>query len=286
MNIHGLLQEVLYQMGGSGNVDFSPMGGGDTAISGEITVKGDKKFVKIHESAPMIIAEAASLAALSSFVRVPRVEYAGEVQGAGVLIMERMTLHRPSSRQDWERLGESLAHLHQASRQDHGYGLLEDNFIGGSPQHNGTLGSWQRFFVAHRLGPQLAWAEQRGLAADSRDRIKEVIASIDQWLPDCPPSSLVHGDLWAGNLGLEGDVPVFFDPACYYGDPQVDLAMMALFGQVPEAFYLAYQGGLPDRDQQRRWRVYDLYHLLNHFNLFGAGYGDAAARLAEQLLRA
>ena len=114
--------------------------------------------------------------------------------------------------------------------------------------------------------------------------VKAVIANVDAWLPANPEASLLHGDLWCGNLGLQGSEPVFYDPACYYGDAQVDLAMMVLFGHVPDSFYLSYQGRLPDAEEKNAWRVYDLYHLLNHFNLFGSGYAASVARVAGQLL--
>jgi fructosamine-3-kinase len=96
---------------------------------------------------------------------------------------------------------------------------------------------------------------------------------------------MVHGDLWGGNAAFRGDrEPVIFDPALYFGDREVDIAMTELFGGFPAQFYQAYDRAFPlDPGYKRRKTVYNLYHILNHFNLFGGGYGHQANRAIEQI---
>ncbi|MZR61643.1 phosphotransferase [Alcanivorax sp. DP30] len=256
--------------------------GGDTAVSVKVVAKRRDLFAKIHENASLLMCEQAALTALSSFVKTPRVVSCSEIDGCGVLIMEYLQIHPPLTDPDWHALGRALAGLHGQSECEGPFGFDMDNYIGGSLQRNEHLSSWRDFFVQRRLGPQLelAW----GLPESARRHVERVIARINVWLPADPPAALLHGDLWSGNLGLQGGEPVFYDPACYYGDPQADLAMMSLFGSVPDSFYLAYQGHLPDAEQQNTWRVYHLYHLLNHFNLFGSAYASSVERVARQLL--
>lgn len=286
MNVHYLLQKAFMDAGLPGPVRLDTAGSGDTATSGAVTIQGRRYFVKMHGCADTLRAECEGLEALSGYVRVPLITHLAEVGGAGVLILEQLALRPPQDDGDWHAIGEALGGLHRRSRSRSGYGQFRDNYIGASRQANGTLPSWQRFFVERRLGPQLERAA--GLPLTVTRQVEAIMAGIDAWLPDQPESVLLHGDLWTGNFALagsrQGAEPVFYDPACYYGDPQVDLAMMALFGSVPASFYLAYQGALPDAHQRQCWRVYDLYHLLNHFNLFGAGYTASVARTAAQLL--
>lgn len=283
MKIPQLLTKALTDIGEQGPYQFESGGGGDTAISIKVAAKNRKLFCKIHECVGTLGCEAASLEALSGYVRTPQVQFSGEIDGFGVLVLEYLHIHSPRTRPAWQAIGHSLARLHGQSVREEDFGFAMDNFIGGSLQQNGALSSWPDFFVERRLGPQLEMAE--ALPAAQVRQVEDVMRRVDAWLPAHPPAALLHGDLWSGNFGLLGAEPVFYDPACYYGDPQVDLAMMALFGRVPDSFYFAYQGHLPDAEQQIAWRVYDLYHLLNHFNLFGSSYVASVARVAGQLLR-
>lgn len=283
MKIRQLLTSALASLGESGPCQWSERSGGDTSISVEIAANGRKMFAKIHDNPDLLACEAKGLSALSRFATTPRVLFHGQIDGHGVVVMEWLALHRPGSEQDWQRMGEALAALHSGSLGRNDFGFSHDNYIGGNVQNNGWLSDWPEFFVARRLAPQLALA--CGLPQDTTAGVQEVMDRIHELLPCQPVSALVHGDLWTGNLGLHNGEPVFFDPACYYGDPQVDLAMMALFGSVPDNFYLAYQGRMPNAEERRAWRVYDLYHLLNHFNLFGSGYAASVARVTEQLLQ-
>ena len=140
------------------------------------------------------------------------------------------------------------------------------------------------FFAEHRIGYQLKLAKRRG--GNFPDTTK-VVEAVRQCLAHIsPPPALVHGDLWSGNAAVteEGEAAIF-DPATYYGDREVDLAMTELFGRFPPAFYRGYNEVWPlDEGYKERKDLYNLYHILNHFNLFGGGYGSQANYTIQQIL--
>jgi fructosamine-3-kinase len=169
------------------------------------------------------------------------------------------------------------------------FGWSRDNFIGLTPQPNAACASWAAFWQTRRLAPQLELARTNGhdgrlrsLGAQVVERVPRLLAMHD------PAPALLHGDLWSGNAAfLRDGTPVVFDPAVYYGDAEADLAMTELFGGFPESFYAGYQEVRPIAAGYRTRRVlYNLYHVLNHLNLFGAGYRAQAERMMERLLEA
>ena len=163
---------------------------------------------------------------------------------------------------DFAALGRMLARVHESKGKT--FGWPRDNYIGSTPQLNEPLPNWKRFWLDRRIAPQIALARKNGFAIDFGD----VCDLLDGHQPE---PSLLHGDLWSGNAAfLRGGAPVIFDPAVYYGDREVDLAMTELFGGFPAQFYSAY-GPMPAGYETRK-HLYNLYHLLNHLNLFGAGY--------------
>jgi fructosamine-3-kinase len=172
--------------------------------------------------------------------------------------MERLELGGAA---DWPALARMLARLHRKTNDRFGWG--SDNWIGLSPQKNSWSDDWPGFFWGFRLKPQL---ERAGLGGEK--------LSLEKFFKSFKPiPSLLHGDLWNGNVGFTTEGPAIFDPAVYYGDREADLAMTELFGGFPEAFYSAYRESFPlDPGYARRKHLYNLYHLLNHLNLFGAGY--------------
>lgn len=283
MEIQHIITQALSEIGITGPFQYKLSSGGDTAFSVDLATKSGHLFAKFHPDIDLLLAESVGLGAMSRYVRVPHVEYCGAINDVGVLILEGLSIRGPVTEQDWQKMAASLAALHADSCRQSFFGFESNNYIGGTPQQNTPQTSWRDFFALHRLEPQLAMAV--GLPAALKSDIEQVISRIAEWLPEPSASALLHGDLWSGNLGLHQDAAVFFDPACYYGDPQVDLAMMTLFGSVPDCFYLAYQGRLPSGSERRAWQVYHLYHLLNHFNLFGASYADSVSRVTRQLLQ-
>lgn len=187
----------------------------------------------------------------------------------------------------WFQLGQGLAGLHRSSTSctpSQGYGWQADNFLGSAPQPNGWRSDWGRFFAECRLAPQLVWAAQRDEPLRGAQALLE---RVPGWLSShCCQPVLVHGDLWSGNAGLLPDGrAALFDPACYWGDREVDLAMAQLFGGFPGAFFDGYADGWPlEPGAQHRVLLYNLYHLLNHANLFGGSYRHRAQAGINALL--
>ncbi len=267
-NLPLILLRALLAKGWDPKARYWPKVGGNTANTGFLEYSGGRCFVKMHSNAALLSAEDAGLVALEPWLKVPRILGRFSDETGGVLFLDALALE-PLGLAGWRAAGVALAQLHSQAVHTV-YGGVTDNFIGGTPQYNKNDTDWCRFFARQRLLPQLDWAQHKGLSKATCLQVHRVVKYLPRWLPRAPASGLLHGDLWVGNLGqIDGSEPVFFDPACYYGDPQVDLAMLNLFGQPPEAFYQGYQGRLPDNHQRGRWPVYDLYHWLNHFNLFG-----------------
>ena len=182
-------------------------------------------------------------------------------------------------------LGAEVAALYRVSEPR--FGFAADNFIGATPQPNGWCDDWPEFFAARRLRHQLALAAANGhggrLTARGARLVEVVGAFYDSYRPR---PSLLHGDLWSGNRGALADgTPVLFDPAPYYGDREADLAMTRLFGGFGAPFYAAYDAAWPpDPGARARVGLHNLYHVLNHLNLFGAGYAGEARAMIDGLL--
>ena len=241
-------------------------------------------FLKAGD-AELLASEADGLTTLAAAgaIRVPRVEDSGAVEGEGYLLLEWLPLmHSPSG--SAARLGEALAalHLQRAPR----FGWPRNNFIGATPQFNRESEDWLSFFREQRLGFQLRLAGENGY----RGRLQESGAELMAGMPGLfkgytPHPALLHGDLWGGNWGaIQDGAPVVFDPAVYRGDRETDLAMTELFGGFPREFYAAYRLHAPlDPGYEVRRGLYQLYHVLNHLNLFGEGYLGQAQGLIDKL---
>ena len=181
-----------------------------------------------------------------------------------MLELERLEL---ASGGDYRALARMLAALHRT--QSDRYGWPGDNYIGATPQPNGWSTDWVEFWRERRMKPQLALAASNGFAVDSGF----LLEGLGKLIGHQPPASLLHGDLWSGNAGFHRGEPVIFDPAVYYGDREADLAMTELFGGFPREFYAAYDEAYPlPAGYAQRKHLYNLYHLLNHLNLFGGAY--------------
>ena len=227
--------------------------------------RGRPVFVKVNEArfADAFAAEADGLGALRrAGGRAPEPIAHGTAGRQAYLLMEWLELGR---RGDFAALGTLLAALHGA--QGPHYGWRRDNYLGSTPQQNDACASWAEFWRLRRLEPQLALAERNGHRLDAAP----VWRLLDGHQP---PASLLHGDLWSGNAAFLVDrAPVLFDPAVYYGDREADLAMTELFGGFPAEFYDAYNQRCPlAAGYELRKHLYNVYHLLNHLNLFGGGY--------------
>ncbi|MBI5919640.1 MAG: fructosamine kinase family protein [Nitrosomonadales bacterium] len=245
---------------------------------------GSRYFIKLNaaEKLPMFATEHAGLAAMADThsIRVPRPITHGITGNQAFLLLEWLELHEHG---DARMLGERLASLHQATAP--GFGFAQDNFIGNTPQPNGWLDDWVEFWQMRRLGFQLELAAQNGYRfGASGERLLTALPAFFKGYT--PRPALLHGDLWSGNHSYLGDgSPVLFDPAPYYGDHEADLAMTELFGGFSPDFYAAYRSHVPlDAGYPVRRELYNLYHILNHANLFGAGYAKQAEDMMRRLL--
>jgi fructosamine-3-kinase len=274
---------------------MAPVGGGCIHRSWCLRLaSGRQLFAKTNTSArlPLLQAEVAGLRALAAWVQpplqLPQPLALTTLDGQSVLVLSWLDLQAGGgSSAGWELFGESLARLHRASASGNGgrgYGLEHDNFIGLSPQRNGWQSDWAGFFRSARLEPQLCWAAAAEQELQGAERLLEL---LPQWLNRHGAEPvLVHGDLWSGNAALlHGGDGVLFDPACYWADREVDLAMAHLFGGFPPAFFAGYEAHwpLPPGAGKRR-NIYNLYHLLNHANLFGGGYWQQAQESLSSIL--
>jgi fructosamine-3-kinase len=242
-------------------------------------------FVKLNQASrlDMFEAEADGLREIeqSATLRVPRVICSGITDSDAYLVLEYVEMGRGG---DSARAGEQLARMHRVSSER--FGWWRDNHIGATPQPNAQRSDWVDFWREQRLGFQLTLAHQKGGGDKLRQRGERLLEQLPALLDHAPQPSLLHGDLWGGNMGfdLEGD-PVTFDPAVYYGDREADLAMTELFGGFDSRFYAAYEESWPlDPGYPTRKTLYNLYHILNHFNLFGGGYGGQALGMIDRLL--
>lgn len=248
---------------------------------------GDKKwFVKYHSNAPPGMFEAEALAlkeiSASGCIRVPAAIAQGSVNNTAWLALEYLELvpGGPAA-----LLGEQLAALHDTCRDHYGWSI--NNYIGTTPQHNRAHDNWTEFWRDCRLQPQLAMAKNSGFGGRLIDRGERLLAGLEQVLQDHEPAaSLLHGDLWAGNVAYTpAGQPVIFDPASYYGDRETDIAMTELFGGFEPAFYSAYEANSTrPAGYPMRLQLYKLYHVLNHLNLFGAAYLARSESIIDSLL--
>jgi len=265
----------------------APLGGGSIGQSYRVETARGAFFLKVGPG-ETFGAEAAGLAALRDAAEgtglgVPRVH--GVREGAdGFLLLEWIEPGR-ADRRYFARFGEGLARLHRKEPAGEGFGFAADNFIGSTPQLNGWLPEWPAFFRERRLEPQIELARRKGRWRSGWDRRAErLLARLEELLPRRPERSLLHGDLWSGNhVPGEGGVPWLVDPAAYVGHREADLAMTELFGGFEPSFYEAYRATWPlDPGYPERREVYNLYHLLNHLNLFGEGYAPSVERILRR----
>ena len=232
----------------------------------------------------MFEAEAEGLRELSATgaIRVPEVIDCGVENGQAFIAIERLDFERATASAE-TRFGEQLAALHRHVKEQHGW--HRDNTIGPTPQHNPWTDDWVSFFREHRLGFQLDLAARNGYGGELQSLGEQLVARLETYFEGyTPDASLCHGDLWSGNWGVADGVPVIFDPAVYYGDRESDIAMTMLFGGFGRAFYHAYEESWPmAQGHERRLELYQLYHVLNHLNLFGSGYLGQAMKLLRDL---
>lgn len=265
--------------------DSRPLGGGcihDAAcVTGE---DGRRFFVKQNDRSriPSFEAEAHALARMAETrtIRVPEPLGTCADKTRAALVLEFIPMGGSGSQ---EAMGRQLARLHRSTAK--AFGWPHDNWIGDTIQLNGFDDDWLRFYRDRRLKPQIEWARKKSLPLGKAEALLEALPAFFKGYHPVP--SLLHGDLWGGNADFTADgEPVVFDPAAYYGDREADLAMTEMFGGFGSGFYKGYDAEWPLNPGYRtRKQLYILYHVLNHFNIFGGGYGSQAGSMVATLLK-
>ena len=264
------------------------VGGG--CINTAYQLQGDEQgyFVKFNQAnlLDMFIAEAEGLVELASadVIKVPVPICYGSSDGQAYLVLEKLKFGG-GQRDVMQTFGRQLAELHRCT-QDR-FGWRRDNTIGSTHQPNTQDNDWLSFWRQQRLGFQLQLAQRHGASRRLLQKGERLLEELARFFSDYQPlPSLLHGDLWSGNHSvLATGEPVIFDPAVYYGDREADMAMTELFGGFSADFYAAYNEVWPlDAGYKRRKTLYNLYHILNHYNMFGGGYGAQAEGMLDRLL--
>ena len=268
--------------------NHSAISGGCINAAYHLSNQGHAYFVKLNtpDREAMFEAEAQGLNELATMqcLRIPSVICFGQTQQDSYLVLEYIPCQSfdiTSSR----IFGEQLAQLHQVEQPFFGWHI--DNTIGSTPQYNPREQDWLHFWQQHRLQEQLTFLQQNGYGKQLQDKGQHLIESLPAFFEGYQAKpSLLHGDLWGGNAATDPNgKPIIYDPACYYGDRETDIAMTELFGGFSPAFYESYDANFPlDPGYSARKILYNLYHILNHVNLFGGSYVNQADNMLDQLL--
>lgn len=282
-----IAEQISQATGKAFQIEHRRSVGGGSVNQAYAVTEGDRAyFVKLNQAdrADMFAAEALGLQQIfeSKTIRVPQPICWGVAGNSAYIVLEWLDLGY-GDHQAWEEMGRNLAAMHQTISEQ-GFGWQRNNTIGFIPQINDWTENWAVFFTEHRLGYQFQSANRRGGRFPQQDRLLATVPKI--LAGHNPQPSLVHGDLWTGNAAVtvQGE-PVILDPATYFGDREVDLAMSQLFGSFPPNFYSAYNKVLPlEAGYKTRKILYNLYHILNHFNQFGGSYEYQANQMIASLL--
>ena len=262
------------------------MGGGCINESNRIT-DGDRSFfvkTNSHVHGDMFDAEAESLQALASAgaIKVPEPVCHGVSGQQCYLVLEFLDMRGTP---DMVQLGHQFAEQHRVIQSR--FGWHRNNTIGSTPQINNPMDDWIEFWRTNRLGYQLHLAATRGYGGELQRLGERLMADLPVLFESYQPqASMLHGDLWGGNASaLVDGTPVIFDPALNYGDREADLAMTHLFGGFNRDFYSAYGEAWPlDDGYSVRKIFYNLYHIINHLNLFGGTYHAQAIDMTKRVL--
>lgn len=266
----------------------SAIGGGSINSAYKITgVDGRSYFVKLNSAhlEHMFQVEFDSLNELlqTDIMRIPKPVCFGTSGSQSYLVLEFIAM---SSNGSGRELGQALAQMHKITTSQ--FGWYQDNIIGSTHQSNRQHSDWLTFWREERMLPQFEMLYDKGYKKYLQPLSDKLIKQLDNLLANHhPQASLLHGDLWSGNYAYdENKAPVIFDPALYYGDREAELAMTELFGGFGADFYQAYnEAWTLDKGYQQRKTLYNLYHILNHANLFGTSYLNQAISMMERLCK-
>ncbi|WP_375753958.1 fructosamine kinase family protein [Vibrio sp. HN007] len=242
-------------------------------------------FVKTQskENFPIFEAEAEGIKELrlSDTVSLPELVLFGQCKEHAFIVLNYLATKPLEDRNRSYEFGVQLAKLHQWGEQKE-YGFDQDNYIGLTLQPNTWTKKWSRFFSEQRIGWQLQLLNEKGIQFGDIDTI---VSGINEKLSNHHPKpSLIHGDLWHGNSSNTAFGPLCYDPACYWGDHECDIAMTELFGGFQPEFYQGYESIFPlSYEYEKRKDIYNLYHILNHCNMFGGHYLEEAKQYIERI---
>lgn len=262
------------------------VGGGDISAAWRVATRDGFVFLKtaMASDIEMFSAERDALAVLAAGneIRVPAPLALGSDGKTSLLALQWLELGG-ATEQTGRHFGRALASLHRVTAAE--FGWPRSNFIGRTPQPNRRSKDWPEFFREQRLRFQLDLAARQGHRGELQTLGAWVCENLAALFHNYrPAASLLHGDLWGGNWAACDGEPVIFDPASYYGDRETDLAMTRLFGGFPPEFYEAYEQSWPlAPGAADRVALYQLYHVLNHLNLFGSGYAGRALGLMRNI---
>ncbi|GHA62685.1 fructosamine kinase family protein [Photobacterium aphoticum] len=258
--------------------------GGDVNECYCISDGNTRFFIKLNDREQLTVfeTEAESLRILNETdcIQVPQHIHVGTSKDKAFLVLNYLPTKVLNDDAAYQ-LGAQLAHLHAWGEQAE-YGFDFDNYIGLTPQPNRWRRRWCRFFAEQRIAWQLQLCQEKGMVFGNID---EITSNVIQLLMNHQPKpSLLHGDLWHGNTAMTVTGPIIFDPASYWGDRECDMALTELFGGFPPSFYEGYHSVWPlDEGYEERKDLYNLYHVLNHCNLFGGSYIAQAEQIIEKL---
>ena len=289
MNWDNISHQISTDIGQAFNItSVNVLAGGDINSAFHVVAQNKSYFIKLNRPnlVDMFEAEFVGLEALinTRTLRVPQPLVFGSTDTEAFLLMEYIEWGRSNVASD-RLLGQQLAQLHLKPQAY--FGWMRDNTIGNTVQINQPYSDWPSFWREQRLGVQLRLAAGKGYQGRLQSLGEQLIEAVPAFFMAYQPvQSLLHGDLWGGNVGVDKQgAPVIFDPACYYGDRETDLAMTELFGGFSPDFYAAYREVWPlDTGYKLRKNLYNLYHILNHLNMFGGGYLSQAEGFMMQLL--
>ncbi len=282
------LSEICDHLGESYPINIKPVFGGNINSSWSLEFKQFKVFVKKNISKKFFLKfEEYCLNDLKNYIDeeyllIPKVINYQKIKNSEILILEWIDMQN----NDQKKLGKGLAimHLNSQNRKLNKFGYSAEGFIGTNPQIKGWDENWADFFIKYRLNPQLSYLKRNILSSEIinnlQSKIKQTLSKYE------PISSLVHGDLWSGNAGIgQNDKGIIFDPASWWADSEIDIAMSKLFGGFGNDFYIEYyKVNKNSKYNEERNLIYNLYHILNHANMFNGGYVSQLKRQIQMIL--
>lgn len=285
------LEKLAVLKGSQVNLKSSQLlGGGCINQAMRLSTTSGEYFVKWNASAPsdMFVKEAAGLNEMripdNPSLLIPEVIWAKEMDDTPGILMLEYLIPMHSTHENESKLGIGLARLHRKTAS--AFGFHHSNYCGKTLQENTWTSNWSEFYAQYRI-----WAivkqilDVRGLPAEDLKIYEKLVERIPQLLAHSTVPSLIHGDLWAGNCLYTVNGSALIDPACYYADREMELGMMKLFGGFSDRVWEAYQQEFPlQSDWHQRIRLYQLYHVLNHYLLFGVSYAHQAMEIAKTYL--